>query len=129
MLLRRQTKTVPVEQGSGPGATQEIQESAGRISLLLSPEHNSRLVQGGVGIERNRPIAAFVFERGSERMRERNEPRLGVTRFDELRGLRHVFSHDKPAGNLIVNSEVPQRGFCGASVGRSRGIRNRNLLN
>src|SRR5258708_20661755 len=61
-------------------------------------------------------------------MRERNEPRLGVARFDELCGLRLVFSQDKSAGNLIVNSEVPQRGFCGASVGRSRRIRNRNLL-
>src|SRR5271157_235 len=101
-LLRPQAEPVTGEQGSGLGAAQKIEELAGRILLFGSREHDGRLVQCGIGIERNRPIAAFVFKRGCKRMGERDQSRLGVTRFDELRGLRHVFSQDKPAGNLIV---------------------------
>src|SRR6202163_5131964 len=61
-------------------------------------------------------------------MRQRDQSGLGVARFHELRSLRYVFSYDEPAGNLIVNSEVPQRGLGCASVRSSRGICDRNLL-
>ena len=84
--------------------------------------------QRGIGIERNRPITAFTLHRGCERMRKRDQTRLGVTGFDELRRLRYVFSYDKPAGNLIVNCEVSQRGLRSAAVRSGRRIRNRNLL-
>src|SRR2546429_9365360 len=86
------------------------------------------MVQRGIGVERNRPIAAFIFKGGCERMRERDQSRLSVARFDELRSLRNVFSQYKPAGNLIVNSKVPQRGLGCAPVRGSRGICDRNLL-
>ena len=61
-------------------------------------------------------------------MRQRDQSHLSVARFDKLCSLRHVFSQDKPAGNLIVNSKVPQRSFGCPSVRRGRGIRDGNLL-
>src|ERR1019366_2413292 len=89
MLLRGQAEAVTGEQGSGLGAAQKFQEPARRILLFRFREDDGRLVQRGIGIERNRPIAAFVFHCGGERMGERYQSRLGVARFDELRGLRH----------------------------------------
>ncbi len=128
MRVPTQAKAVTGEQGSGFGSAQKVEELAGSVPLLRPGKHYGRLIERGIGIEWDDPVAALVFHRGCERMRERDQSCLRVARFDELRGLRDVFSDDEAAGDLIVESKMPQRGFGGAPVRRSRWIRDRNFL-
>ena len=124
----RQAEAVSGQQGSGFGAAHKVQELAGGILLFRFRQHDRRLVQRGIGIERNRPVPAFALSTRAQAHAKARSVQPEHCPIRQIAPPAKRFLRARGGLKPDRRSRSVECRFGCASVGSSCGIRNRNLL-
>src|SRR5271169_2160838 len=121
-------ETESLEQCSRLGHLDVIEKLPRSLNVRRRANYHGPLLNRRIQIFRNAPGAAFIFHRGGNYERKREDPGVRVSGFHELRRLRNIFAEHEPSLDGIIDTRFPQGFLRSASIRRMFRIGNGDFL-